>query len=71
MLCMRLSRMGAVFLKLIRRYLCLVFGKDQLDTPVRLASIRAVIAGDGKVLTLAECGHLTTCDIALHQRGLH
>ena len=71
MLCMRPSRMGAVFLRLIRRYACLVFGEDQLDTPVRLASVHAIVTGDGEILTLAECGHLTACDIALHQRGLH
>jgi hypothetical protein len=68
---MRLLRMETVFLKLIRSYACLVFGKDQLDTPVRLPSIRAVIAGDGEILTLAECGDLTAWDISLHQRRLH
>jgi len=63
--CMRLSRMGAVFLRLIRRHACLVFGEDQFDTPVRLASVRAVVTRDGEVLTLAERGDLTTCNIAL------
>jgi hypothetical protein len=57
-----------VFLRLIHRYACPIFGKDQLDTPVRLTSVRAVVTGDGEILTLAERGDLTTCNIALHQR---